>query len=44
MNIGVLVSVELVFLFSADKYPGVKLLDCMAALFLIFEKSPYDVS
>ena len=34
---------ELVFLFASDKYPGVKLLDCMEAIFLIFEESPYYI-
>ena len=34
---------ELVFSSSSDKYTGVKFLDCMEVIFLIFEKSPYYI-
>ena len=36
VNIGEPIHFELMFSFSSGKYPGVKLLDIMVALFLIF--------
>ena len=36
MNIGVHIPFKLTFLFSLEEYPGVELLDCIVALFLIF--------
>ena len=44
MNIGVHVSFWIsvfVFVFVLDIYPGVKLLDHVVVLFLVFEKPPY---